>query len=152
MSLKIKIDADIKTAMLAKEKDVLRALRSIKSLILLEESKEGATGTIAEADEIKMLTKAAKQRRDSLTIFKTQGRDDLAAAEEAELEVIERYLPKQLSPEELSAKIDSIIAETGAKSSADMGKTIGAANKALAGLADGKAIADLVKAKLASMS
>lgn len=150
MSLKNRIDADIKTAMLAKDKDALRALRGIKQLILLEETKEGASAEGLSADqELKLLTKAAKQRRESAEIYKTQNRPDLAEPELVEVAIIERYLPKQLSEQEIEEAIKAIIAETGTTSAKEMGKVIGAANKALAGQAEGKAIADAVKRLLA---
>jgi uncharacterized protein YqeY len=148
MSLKVKIDAAIKTAMLAKDQGKLLALRSIKSLILLEETKEGVNGQLSEEAEMKLLNKAAKQRRDSLEIFKTQGRSDLAEKEQLELGYIEEFLPKQLSAEELEIKVKEIIAQVGASGPGDMGKVMGGA-KALAGLADGKAISDIVKRLLA---
>lgn len=152
MSLKATIDADIKTAMLAKDKDALRALRGIKQLILLEETKEGANADgLTQDQELKLLTKAAKQRRESAEIFQQQNRTDLAEAELAEVAIIEKYLPKQLSAEELAAAITKIVAEVGATSAKDMGKVIGAANKALAGQAEGKAIADAVKAALSAL-
>ena len=146
MSLKSQIDADIKQAMLAKEKDALIALRSIKSLILLEETKEGATGgDLKTEDELKLLTKAAKQRRESADIFKTQNREDLASKELAELAIIERYLPKQLSAEELETKVKDIIGRVGATGPADMGKVMGVATKELAGQTEGKLISEAVK-------
>ena len=149
MGLKVKIDAAIKAAMLAKEQNKLLALRSIKSLILLEETKEGGSGELSEEAEMKLLNKAAKQRRDSLEIYKTQGRADLAEKEQAELAVIEEFLPKQLSPSELEAKVKEIIASTGASGPGDMGKVMGTASKSLAGLADGKSISETVKRLLA---
>jgi uncharacterized protein len=148
MSLKTKIDEDIKKAMLAQEKDKLRALRAIKSLILLEETKEGRTGDLTEADEIQLLSKAAKQRRDSLEIFQQQNRQDLAQKEIDELAVIELYLPKQLSEAELTAKLQEIITRLGAATPQDMGKVMGIATKELAGKADGKVISQLVKTLL----
>lgn len=148
MSLKAKIDEDIKKAMLAKEKAKLTALRSIKSLILLEETKEGRTAELTEADEIQMLSKAAKQRRDSAEIYKTQNRADLMQVELEELTVIESYLPKQLSDEELRDKLSAIIEQVGAKTPADLGKVMGLASKQLAGLADGKKISETVKSLL----
>lgn len=152
MSLKATIDADIKTAMLAKDKDALRALRGIKQLILLEETKEGANADgLTQDQELKLLTKAAKQRRESAEIFQQQNRTDLAEAELAEVAIIEKYLPKQLSLEELAAAVTKIVAEVGATSAKDMGKVIGVANKALAGQAEGKAIADAVKAALSAL-
>lgn len=148
MSLKTQIDADIKDAMRAKDKDALLALRAIKSMILLEETKEGSNGALKEADEIQLLSKAAKQRRESARIYREQGRDELATKEEDEVAVIEKYLPKQLSEEELSEKLKSIISQVGASGPKDMGKVMGAASKALAGQADGKAIANMVKTLL----
>ncbi|MDO1446655.1 GatB/YqeY domain-containing protein [Rhodocytophaga aerolata] len=145
MALKEQIEGDIKKAMLAKDKDGLRALRAIKSLILLEETKEGSTGTLTADAEMKLLTKAAKQRRESADIYKTQNREDLAQAELQELKVIERYLPKQLSEADIRAKLADIINRVGAKSPADMGKVMGVATKELAGQADGKVVSALVK-------
>jgi hypothetical protein len=151
MSLKLKIDAAIKSAMLAKEQNRLLALRSIKSLILLEETKEGGSDSLSEDSEMKILNKAAKQRRDSLEIYRQQGRADLAEKEQAELSVIEEFLPKQLSPEELEDKIREIISQTGAAGPSDMGKVMGTASKSLAGLADGKSISETVKRLLAGL-
>ncbi len=148
MSLKNKIEQDIKAAMLSKDKDRLRALRAIKSLILLAESEKGAKDEISEDHEIKILTKAAKQRKDSIEIYEKQGRDDLADVEKAELEVIEQYLPEQMSEEELRKAVQDIISQVGASSPKDMGKVMGLANKQLAGKADGKAIAEIVKSLL----
>ena len=147
MSLKLKIDSAIKSAMLAK----LLALSSIKSLILLEETKEGGSGSLSEESEIKILNKAAKQRRDSLEIYRQQGRADLAEKEQAELSVIEEFLPKQLSPAELEEKIREIISQTGAAGPSDMGKVMGMASKTLTGLADGKSISETVKRLLAGL-
>lgn len=147
MSLKQSVESEIKKAMLAKEKDRLRALRSIKSLIMLEETK-GGDKAMTEDDELKLLTKAAKQRKDSLEIFQQQGREDLAATEQSELEVISEFLPKQLSESELEAALKEIIAEVGAAGPKDMGKVMGVASKKLAGKADGKMISQKVKALL----
>ncbi len=148
MSLKEKIDADIKSAMLAKNKDELRALRSIKSLILLAETDKGAQGEVSADAEIKLLTKAAKQRKESAEVYAGQGRADLEKIELDELAVIEKYLPKQLSEEEVAAKLKEIIAEVGAKGPGDMGKVMGAATKAFAGTADNKVVSALVKSLL----
>lgn len=148
MSLKEQIEADIKKAMLAKDKDELRALRGIKSLILLAETEKGAKAELTQDDEIKLLTKAAKQRRESAEIYATQGREDLQQIEFAELKVIEKYLPKQLSEEELIEKLKVIIKNTGASGPQDMGKVMGAATKELAGQADGKVISFMVKSLL----
>ncbi|MGV3557700.1 GatB/YqeY domain-containing protein [Larkinella arboricola] len=146
MSLKQQIDTDIKEAMKAKEQDRLRALRAIKSLILLEETKDGsAGGDLKPEDEIKLLTKAVKQRKDSADIYRTQGREDLLQNELAEIAVIEKYLPQQLSEEELKSRLQAIIARVGASGPSDLGKVMGAATKELAGQADGKAILAMVK-------
>jgi uncharacterized protein YqeY len=145
MSLKANIESEIKNAMLAKEKDRLRALRAIKSLILLEETKEGAGANLTADDEIKLLTKAAKQRKDSADIYKQQNREDLYAVEMAELAIINEFLPKQLTEDELVAELKKIIADTGASSAKDMGKVMGVATKSLAGKADGKLISQKVK-------
>jgi hypothetical protein len=150
MSLKIQIDADIKTAMLAKNKEELMALRSIKSLILLAETEKGGSGEIAGEVENKLLMKAAKQRKESAEIFQKEGREELAKKELLELEVISRYLPKQLSEEEIAIEVKKVIEQVGAKSPQDMGKVMGVATKQLAGKADGKIISDLVKKILAS--
>jgi uncharacterized protein len=145
MSLKTQIDGDIKQAMLSKNSERLRALRAIKSLILLAESEKGAKAELDQAAEMAILTKAAKQRKDSLAIFEEQNRPDLAEKEQAELDVINEYLPKQLSEEEVKSEVAKIIAQVGASSPQDMGKVMGAATKALAGKADGKLISTLVK-------
>lgn len=145
MSLKTNIESAIKSAMLAKDQPRLLALRSIKSLILLEATKEGSHGELSPDDEMKILNKAAKQRRDSLEIYKAQNRADLAEKEQAELSVIEEFLPKQLSAEELEEKVKGIIAQVGATGPGDMGKVMGVASKSLAGLSDGKSISETVK-------
>ncbi|MCU0340851.1 MAG: GatB/YqeY domain-containing protein [Spirosomaceae bacterium] len=148
MSLKQRIDEDIKQAMRDKAQDRLRALRAIKSLIMLEETKEGAKGPLTEDDEIKILTKAAKQRKDSAAIFEQQNRPDLLEKEVSELAVIEEYLPKQLSEDEVKVKLQDIITRVGAKAPSDMGKVMGVAMKELAGVADGKLVQTLVKTLL----
>lgn len=148
MSLEQKIMEDIKTAMKAKNEAELRTLRAIKSAILLEKT-SGSGVELTEADEMKMLQKLAKQRRDSLDIFTQQNREDLAAKEQEELLIIERFLPKPLTQEELDAALKDIIAQVGASSPADMGKVMGAASKQLAGKADGKMISETVKKLLA---
>ena len=145
MSLKKTIEQGIKEAMLNKDKDRLRALRAIKSLILLAESEKGAQDELSEDAEMKLLTKAAKQRRDSIEIFEQQKRDDLAATEKAELEVIESFLPKQLSEEEIEVEVKKVIEKVGAAGAQDMGKVMGMATKELAGKADGKIISMLAK-------
>lgn len=145
MSLEQNINGAIKTAMLAKAEAELRALRAIKAAILLAKTSEGGSGELSEADELKLLQKLAKQRKDSLEIFRQQNRPDLAQKEEEELAVIERYLPKQMDEGELRGELAAIIAAVGASSPADMGKVMGAATKQLAGKADGKLISALVK-------
>lgn len=145
MSLEQQINSAIKTAMLAKAEAELRALRAIKAAVLLAKTSEGASAELSEADEMKLLQKLAKQRKDSLDIFRQQNREDLAKKEEEELAVIERYLPKQMEASEIRAVLTDIIATTGASSPADMGKVMGVATKQLAGKADGKVISALVK-------
>lgn len=140
MSLKLTIESGIKDAMRAKDANRLRALRAIKALILLEETSGSTSGELSTDAEMKILMKAAKQRKDSLEVYVAQNRTDLAEIEQAELTIIEEFLPKQLSDEELTVKLQEIIASVGATSPADMGKVMGAASKQLAGLADGKAI------------
>jgi uncharacterized protein len=150
MSLKQQIDGDIKKAMLARNKEELEALRSIKSLILLAETEKGGSGDVSSETESKLLVKAAKQRRESADIFSQQGRADLAEKELFQLDIINRYLPKQLSTDELDAEIRKVIDEVGAKGPQDMGKVMGIATKKLAGQADGKAISETVKKILAN--
>lgn len=145
MSLELNINGAIKTAMLAKAEAELRALRAIKAAVLLAKTSEGSNGELTEADEQKLLQKLAKQRKDSLEIFRQQNREDLAKKEEEELAVIERYLPKQMEEAEIRAALADIIATTGASTPADMGKVMGVATKQLAGKADGKVISALVK-------
>jgi uncharacterized protein YqeY len=140
MSLKLTIENGIKDAMRAKDADRLRALRAIKSMILLEETSGSSSDGLSADAEMKILMKAAKQRRDSLEVYVAQNRPDLAEKEQVELAIIEEFLPKQLSEAELTIKITEIIASVGATSPADMGKVMGVASKQLAGLADGKAI------------
>ena len=150
MGLEQKIMTELKAAMLAKDEKALRSLRAIKAAILLAKTSEGAGGELKEDDEIKLLQKLVKQRKDSLDIYQQQNRADLAQKEKEEIEVIEKFLPAQLSPEELKATISKIIADTGASSPADMGKVMGAATKQLAGKADGKTISAMVKELLSS--
>jgi len=145
MSLKQQIDGDIKKAMLSKNKEELEALRSIKSLILLAETEKGGSDDLSPEAEKKLLMKAAKQRKESAEIFEQQKRQDLADKELQQLEVINRYLPKQLSEEEIKTALRNVIEEVGAKGPQDMGKVMGAATKKLAGQADGKVISELVK-------
>jgi uncharacterized protein len=145
MSLEQKVMTDLKTAMLAKDEKALRSLRAIKAAILLAKTSEGAGGDLKEEDEVKLLQKLIKSRKDSLEIYQAQERADLAVKEEEEIGIIEKFLPKQMSPDEVNAVLQKIIAETGASSPADMGKVMGAATKQLAGKADGKTISTMVK-------
>ena len=145
MSLKSQIDADIKKAMLAKQKDELRALRAIKSMILLAETEKGGTGELPQEVEMQLLKKASKQRKDSADLYQQEGRDDLYQKEIDELEVISRYLPEQLSEEELTVKIKEVIAQVGASGPQDMGKVMGTATKALSGQADNKVVSQIVR-------
>jgi uncharacterized protein YqeY len=150
MSLKQQIDNDIKQAMLAKNKEALEALRSIKSMILLAESEKGGSGEITSETENKLLMKAAKQRKESADIFQKEGREDLASREIFQLNIISSYLPKQLSEEEVKAELQRIIVQVGAQGPKDMGKVMGTATKQLAGKADGKLISDWVRKLLGS--
>ena len=140
MALKETIENGIKDAMRAKDADRLRALRAIKSMILLEETSGSNSGTLSADAEMKILMKAAKQRKDSLEVYVAQNRPDLAEKEQVELTIIEEFLPKALTDAELTTRIAEIIEQVGATSTADMGKVMGVASKALAGLADGKSI------------
>lgn len=142
MSIEEKINNEIKSAMLAKNSARLEALRGMKSVILLlKTSPEGLT----EENAIKALSKEVKKRKETAEIYKSQNRPDLADVELNQASVIEEFLPKQMSEEELSAELKKIIEQVGAKSPADIGKVMGTATKALAGKADGKAISDMVK-------
>ena len=145
MGLEQKIMSELKTAMLAKDEAGLRSLRAIKAAILLVKTAEGSGGELKEEDEIKLLQKLVKQRKDSLEIFQQQNRTDLAKKEEEEIAVIEKFLPKQLSAGELKEALAKIIADVGASSPADLGKVMGMASKQFAGKADGKTISALVK-------
>lgn len=145
MPLQQQIDADIKAAMLAREKDKLNALRAIKSAILLELTKEGGKAELDEAVGLKILQKLHKQRMESAAIYHAQQRPELAAEEETQAMVIEAYLPQRLSEAEVEAEVRDVIAALGATGMADMGKVMGEANKRLAGKADGSAVAATVK-------
>lgn len=148
MSLEALVMTDLKSAMKAKDRVALEALRAIKTAILNEKTAAGA-GEMSEADEMKLLTKLRKQRVESATIFREQNRADLAEPEEAQLAIIERYLPEMLSEAEIEAKVEEIIAAVGATSMADMGKVMGQASAAMAGQADGKVISGFVRKHLA---
>jgi hypothetical protein len=149
MSLELKVQEEMKNAMRAKDQTSLLALRAIKSAILYAKTSEGrAEGPLSADEEMALLIKQAKQRRDSIQQFRANNRADLAEKEEAELQVIELFLPKQLSDEELQAAVRGIIAELGASSIKDMGKVMAVANQRFAGQADGKAVSAAVKALL----
>jgi uncharacterized protein YqeY len=150
MSLELTINQEIKTAMLAKQEAALRGLRAIKSAILLAKTADGRNGELSEDDEVKILQKLAKQRKDSLEVFVTQNREDLAQKEREELSIIEKFLPAQMNEAELRAALQSFITEVGAAGPGDMGKVMGVATKQLAGKADGKMISAMVKELLAS--
>ncbi|BAU53120.1 GatB/YqeY domain-containing protein [Mucilaginibacter gotjawali] len=145
MSLINQVDQDIKQAMLAKQPDRLRGLRAIKSALLLARTEKGAAEELTEEAEIKVLQKLIKQRRESAEIYKTQNREDLYEIEMQEMQVIEPYLPKQMSTEEVESFLKELISRVGATSVKDMGKVMGAANKELAGKADGRTISEVVK-------
>lgn len=149
MSLEIQINQDIKAAMIAKDTAKLRGLRAIKAAILLAKTEKGHAEDLNQEAEIKVLQKLVKQRRESAEIYKSQNREDLYEIEVEEEKVIEAYLPKQLSKEEVETIVKAIIAETGASSIKDMGKVMGATNQMLAGQADGKTISEVVKSLLA---
>ncbi|HNY01681.1 MAG TPA: GatB/YqeY domain-containing protein [Bacteroidales bacterium] len=150
MSLEQKINDDIKAAMLARESQKLEALRAVKAALLLEKSKEGATGEVTEEAELKILQKLVKQRRESADIYSQAGRQDLSTKEIFEASVIETYLPKQLTEAEVTEIIRGIVARTGASSIKDMGKVMGAASAELAGKADNKMISGIVKGLLSN--
>jgi len=145
MSLEQKVMADLKTAMLAKDEKALRSLRAIKAAILLAKTSEGASGDLKDEDEVKLLQKLLKSRKDSLEIYNAQNRRDLSVKEEEEISIIEKFLPEQMSKEELKATLQKIITDTGASSPADMGKVMSVATKQLAGKIDGKSINTMVK-------
>ncbi len=149
MSLEQDIMVELKEAMKEKNEAALRGLRAIKAEIIKVKTEPGANGIITAEGEIKMLAKMVKERRDSLDLYVKQNREDLAAKEREEVAIIEKFLPKQLSQEELETELKKIIAQVGASTAADMGKVMGAASKALAGKADGRAISTTVKNLLA---
>jgi len=148
MGLQDKVMEAMKTAMKTKDTQSLEALRSIKSALLLAQTETGAKSDLSEDEEIKLLQKQVKQRKDSAIIYKEQGREDLAEPELAQAKIIEQFLPKQLSEEEVGKIVTEIITETGATSMADMGKIMGLATAKIAGKADGKTISTIVKARL----
>ncbi len=149
MSLQAEVMTAMKEAMKAKDQNALTSLRAIKSAILLAQTESGAKEEITEDQELKLLQKLVKQRKDSAAIYKEQGREDLAEPELAQAEVIAQFLPEQMGEKEISKVIEDIIAQIGAKGMQDMGKVMGLASQKLAGKADGKTISGIVKAKLA---
>jgi uncharacterized protein len=149
MDLESRINEDIKAAMRSREKSRLDALRAIKSAILLAKTEKGAASdNVRDEAGIKILQKLVKQRKESAELYSLQGRDDLAEEEIAQMQIIEKYLPEKLDEDELRKIIDDIITETGASSIRDMGKVMGIAGKKIAGKADNKIIADIIKEKL----
>lgn len=150
MSLLNSLTEELKSAMRAKDSLKLEALRAIKSAVLLAKTATAGDTDLSEEEEIKLLQKLVKQRKDSAAIFREQNRDDLAAPEEAQAEVISQFLPEQLSLEAIEKIIDQIITKTGAEGMKDMGKVMGMAGKKMAGKADGKTISTIVKQKLSS--
>lgn len=145
MSLKETINQEIKRAMLAREKDQLKALRSIKALILLAETQKGQEGELTPEKEISLLNKASKQRKESAEIFAAQNRPDLAEQELAELAVITQYLPAMMTPEEVERRMEGIVKATGASGASDLGQVMGIAMKEMTGKADGKLINEMAK-------
>ena len=149
MNFQDQLNSKLKAAMREKNKVALESLRAIKSAILLLQTQSGAKETPDDAEITKLLHKLVKQRKESASIFREQGRADLADPEEAQIEVISQFLPEQLSAEEVEKVIDQVIQSVGATTMKDMGKVMGMANKQLAGKADGKLIAEIVKKRLA---
>ncbi len=145
MGLEQKINDEIKATMLARNPEKLEALRAIKAALLLEKTKEGATGEISETTELKILQKLVKQRRESAEIYHNANRDDLSKKELFEASIIETFLPRQLSTEEITQVIKTVIEQTGASSIKDMGRVMGASSRELAGKADNKMISEIVK-------
>ncbi|HEX5001142.1 MAG TPA: GatB/YqeY domain-containing protein [Bacteroidia bacterium] len=144
MSLEQQINTDLKAAMLSKDEAALRALRAVKSAILLANT-SGSLAGVTEADEMKLLQRLVKQRKESVEIYEQQGREDLAATEKEEIAIIEKYLPAQMSESEIRAAVQQLITTTGASSPGDSGKVMGAASKAFAGKADNKLVAAIVR-------
>ena len=149
MSLQTKVMDALKEAMKAKDTIALESLRAIKSAILLAKTEAGAAAELAEEEELKLLQKLVKQRKDSAALYAQQGRNDLAEPELAQVAVIQKFLPKQLSEAEVTEAVKAIVAEVGATSAKDMGKVMGVATKQLAGKTDGKVISAIVKSLLA---
>jgi uncharacterized protein YqeY len=151
MSLQSKITAEMKTAMKAKDRVALEALRAIKAAILVAQTESGAKEELDETQELKLLQRLVKQRKDSAQLYKEQNREDLAEPELAQVAIIEKFLPAQLSQDELKVIIAEIVSKVGATSPKDMGKVMGAANKELAGKAEGRLISTVVKDILSSL-
>lgn len=149
MDLFEKVSEDIKNAMKSKDKVALETLRNVKKVFLEAKTAPGANDTLSDGDALKLIQKLVKQGKDSASIYIGQGRQDLADGELAQVAVLEKYLPKQMSSEELEAELKKIISEVGATSPKDMGKVMGVASKALAGKAEGRAISETVKKLLA---
>ena len=149
MALEQKINEDIKAAMLARESQKLNALRAVKSAILLAKTQKGGAGELDEESEIKILKQLVKQRQESAETYKAQNREDLAAEEQFQMDVIKNYMPKMLSKEEIEATLKKIIADNGFSDMKDMGKVMGMATKTFAGKADNKMVSDSVKTLLA---
>lgn len=145
MTLEQRIMAELKTAMLAKDEKTVRSLRAVKAAILVAKTAGGASGQVSEEEETKILQKMVKQRKDSLEIFRQQNREDLASKELEEIEVIEKFLPKQMEEQELREYIQGVISKTGAAGPGDLGKVMGIASKELAGKADGKTISTIAR-------
>lgn len=150
MSLEEQINSDIKSAMLARDKRTLEALRAVKAAILLAKTEKGSEGAVGDDDEIKILQRLVKQRKDSADLYAEQGRNDLEDEERFQLSVIQKYLPEQLSEQEVRGIIERIIEECGASSMKDMGRVMGLATKQLSGKADNKLIASIVKTALST--
>ncbi|APU68876.1 MULTISPECIES: GatB/YqeY domain-containing protein [Christiangramia] len=150
MSLQDKVMAEMKAAMKAKDSAKLEALRAVKSAILLANTESDSKDGLSEEEELKLLQKLVKQRKESAQIYQEQGREDLAAPELEQALVIEAFLPEQLSEEEVEAKVEEVIAKTGASGMQDMGKVMGMVTKELAGRADGRTISTIVKQKLSN--
>ncbi|MFD1095094.1 GatB/YqeY domain-containing protein [Salegentibacter chungangensis] len=150
MSLQEKVMAEMKAAMRAKDSAKLEALRAVKGAILLANTESSSKDGLTEEEELKLLQKLVKQRKESAEIYKEQGREDLAEPEMRQAEVIESFLPEQMSEAEIEAKVDEIIAQTGASGMQDMGKVMGIASKELTGKADGRTISSIVKQKLSN--
>ncbi len=148
MGLSDKINADIKAAMLAREKEKLEALRAVKSAVLIAKTEKSATDEITEEDEIKLLKRLVKQRKESAITYKEAGREDLVEKEDFQAKIIEAYLPEQMGEKEVEAIVEQCIADTSAEGMKDMGRVMGIAVKKLAGKADNKMLSEIIKKKL----